>query len=90
MQPLPIRSQCSGMTPEHGALSPTAAERSARASRIPQARLFPTRSCRAADRQQRDDEHDHGPPRDCERAVVPGEDVPHADSVRLALDVVDD
>ncbi len=54
----------------------------------PQARLFPSRSCRAADRQQRDDEHDHGPPRDCERAVVPGKDVPHADSVRLALDVV--
>ena len=29
--------QCSGMTPEHGALSSTAAERSARAPRIPQA-----------------------------------------------------
>ena len=45
-------------------------------------RLFPARSRRAADRQQRDDEHDHGPPRDCERAVVPGEDVPQADSLR--------
>src|SRR5215470_4785394 len=47
-----------------------------------QARLAPTRSRRAADGQQRDDEHDHGPPRDCKRAVVPGEDVPHAESVR--------
>jgi hypothetical protein len=33
--------------------------------------LFPTRSRRAA-------EHDHSPPRYCERAFVPGEDVPHA------------
>src|SRR5215813_6224372 len=50
----------------------------------PAACLFPSRSRRAADRQQRDDEHDHGPPRDCERAVVPGEDVPHAASLRPA------
>jgi len=54
--------------------------------RTPHPELPPARGRRAANRKQRDDENDHGPPCDCECAVVPGQDVPHAESLLRALD----